>query len=42
MDSVISWAIFTILGIIGVGWFVWRIDSELSEKYGKDDDDYWK
>jgi len=42
MDSVVSWAILTIIGIIGAGWFVWKINDELSTKYGKDDDnDYW-
>ena len=42
MDSAISWAILTIIGIISAGWFVWKIDDELSKKYGKEDNDYWK
>lgn len=42
MDSVVSWAILTVFGIFSAGWFVWRIDSELSAKYEEDDNDYWK
>lgn len=42
MDSVISWAVLVVLEFIGAGWFVWKIDDELSKKYPKEDDDYWK
>lgn len=41
MDSVVSWAILTIMGIIGAGCFVWKIDSELSAKQTKEETDYW-
>ena len=42
MDYVISLAVLVVLEFIGAGWFVWKIEDELSKKYGKDDDDYWK
>jgi hypothetical protein len=42
MDSVISWAILTIFGIIGGGCFVWKINDELSAKQTKEETDYWK
>jgi hypothetical protein len=42
MDSVISWAILTIFGIIGAGCFVWKINDELSAKQTKEETDYWK
>ena len=41
MDSVVSWAILFIFGVIGAGWFVWKINDELSAKQWKEETDYW-
>ena len=41
MDSVISWAVLTVFGVIGAGWLVCRINFELSAKEWKEETDYW-
>lgn len=41
MDSVVSWAVLFIFGVIGAGWFVWKINDELSTKQTKEETDYW-